>query len=139
MDYALRRRLLDELEDTTPEDVWRRIDEGLPKLWVIRQALALRRRRPDPFGPRGDYRPLEARGARGKHAVAFIRGEAAITIVPRLVLGLAGNWGDTAIELPSGRWRNELTGDVIDGGLTRLADLLRRFPVALLAKDDPAT
>jgi len=139
VDYALRRRLLDELEDTTPEDVWRRIDEGLPKLWVIRQALALRRRRPDPFGPRGDYRPLEARGARGKHAVAFIRGEAAITVVPRLVLGLAGDWGDTAIELPSGRWRNELTGDVIDGGLTRLADLLRRFPVALLAKDDPAT
>jgi (1->4)-alpha-D-glucan 1-alpha-D-glucosylmutase len=138
VDYALRRRLLDELEDTTPEDVWRRIDEGLPKLWVIRQALALRRRRPEPFGARGDYRPLEARGARGKHAVAFMRGEAAITIVPRLVLGLAGEWGDTAIELPTGRWRNELTGDIVDGGLTRLADVLRRFAVALLAKDDLA-
>ncbi|HEY3188035.1 MAG TPA: hypothetical protein VGJ70_11205, partial [Solirubrobacteraceae bacterium] len=138
VEYALRRRLLDELADATPEEIWRRIDEGLPKMWVIRQTLALRRRRPELFGARGEYGPLEARGARGKHAVAYIRGEGAIAIAPRLVLALTGEWGDTAIDLPAGRWRNELTGDVIDGGAARLADLLRRFPVALLAKDDPA-
>jgi (1->4)-alpha-D-glucan 1-alpha-D-glucosylmutase len=138
VDYGLRRRLLDELEDTTPEEVWRRIDEGLPKLWVIRQALGLRRRRPELFGARGDYRPLEARGARARHAVVFVRGDAAITIAPRLVLGLGGDWGDTSLELPAGRWRNEMTGDIVNGGTARLAALLRRFPVALLAKDEPA-
>ena len=70
--------------------------------------------------------------------MAFVRGEAAITIVPRLVLGLAGQWGDTTIELPAGRWRDELTGDAFDGGSVRLADVLRRFPVALLARDESA-
>jgi (1->4)-alpha-D-glucan 1-alpha-D-glucosylmutase len=139
VDYGLRRRLLDELDETTAEEVWRRVDEGLPKLWTIRQALGLRRRRPDLFGARGDYRPMEARGSRARHAVVFMRGEAAITIAPRLVLGLGGHWGDTSLDLPAGRWRNELTGDVVSGGSARLADLLRRFPVALLARDDPAT
>ena len=138
VDYALRRRLLDELEDTTPEDVWRRIDEGLPKLWTIRQALGLRRRRPELFGARGDYRPLEARGVRAGHAIVFMRGEAAITIAPRLLLGLGGDWGDTALDVPDGRWRNELTGDVVSGGSVKLGDLLHRFPVALLAKEEPA-
>jgi (1->4)-alpha-D-glucan 1-alpha-D-glucosylmutase len=136
VDYGLRRRLLDELEDATPEEIWRRIDEGLPKLWVIRQALALRRRRPELFGARGDYRPLEPKGARARHAIAFMRGDAAITVAPRLVLGLGGDWGDTSLELPAGRWRHELTGDVVAGGSVRLADLLRRFPLALLSKED---
>jgi (1->4)-alpha-D-glucan 1-alpha-D-glucosylmutase len=138
VDYALRRRLLDELDDATPEAVWRRIDEGLPKLWVIRQALGLRRRRPELFGARGDYRPLEPRGVRARHAVAFMRGDGVITVAPRLVLGLGGEWGDTSLELPAGRWRNELTGDLLSGGSVRLADLTRRFPVALLSREDAA-
>src|SRR4029077_5886502 len=62
VDYTLRRRLLDELEDATPEDIWRRIDEGLPKLWTIRQALGLRRGGPELAGAGG--RPaLSARRA----------------------------------------------------------------------------
>jgi (1->4)-alpha-D-glucan 1-alpha-D-glucosylmutase len=138
VDYGLRRRLLDELEDMTPEEIWRRIDEGLPKLWVIRQALAVRRRRPELFGARGDYRPLEPRGARARHVIAFMRGESAITVAPRLVLGLGGDWGDTSLELPAGRWRNELTGEAVTGGPVRLADLLPQFPVALLIKEDTA-
>ena len=137
VDYPLRRRLLDELDDLSVDDVWRRIDEGLPKLWLIRQTLAFRRRRPDLFGPKGDYRPLEARGARGKHAVVFVRGDAAVTVVPRLVMGLQRDWGDTTLDLPAGRWRNELTAEVVEGSV-RLADLLRRFPVALLAGEEPA-
>ncbi|HMH53300.1 MAG TPA: malto-oligosyltrehalose synthase [Candidatus Acidoferrum sp.] len=138
VDYALRRRLLDELDDASPEDVWRRIDEGLPKLWTIRQTLGLRRRRPELFGAQGDYRSLEARGARARHAVVFMRGDAAITVAPRFVIGLGGDWGDTVLEVPDGRWRNELTGDVVSGGAIRLGDLLRRFPVALLAREEPA-
>src|SRR5207237_979342 len=83
------------------------IDEGLPKLWTIRQALGFRRRRPELFGPQGDYRPLEARGARASHALVFMRGDAAITIAPRLPIGLGGDWGDTSLDVPDGRWRNE--------------------------------
>jgi (1->4)-alpha-D-glucan 1-alpha-D-glucosylmutase len=136
VDYGLRRRLLDELDETTPEAVRARAEEGLPKLWTIRQALGLRRRRPELFGAYAEYRPLEARGTCARHVVAFARGDGAITIVPRLVMGLGGDWGDTSLVVPDGRWRNEMTGDVVTGGAVALRDLSRRFPVALLAKDD---
>jgi (1->4)-alpha-D-glucan 1-alpha-D-glucosylmutase len=54
-------------------------------------------------------------------------------VVPRLVMRLEGNWLNTTLELPSGAWRNELTGDVVQG-VVRLTDLLARFPVALLSR-----
>jgi (1->4)-alpha-D-glucan 1-alpha-D-glucosylmutase len=133
VDYALRRRLLAALDRATPEQIMARSDEGLPKLWVIRQALQLRRQRPAPFGADGAYRPLAAIGARADHVVAFARGDSAVTVVPRLVMRLEGNWLNTTLELPSGAWRNELTGDVVQG-VVRLTDLLARFPVALLSR-----
>ena len=57
-----------------------------------------------------------------------------VVILPRLVLGLAGDWAGTVLELPVGRWRDELTGEEREGGAARLSDLLGRFPVALLAR-----
>jgi (1->4)-alpha-D-glucan 1-alpha-D-glucosylmutase len=134
VDYDLRRRLLSELEGATPEQIWARVDEGMPKLWLIRQALALRRRQPELFGPQGDYQPLLAKGERAAHVVAFVRGSRVVTVVPRLVLKLNGEWGNTTLKVPDGAWRNELTGDDVDGDVTRMADLLARFPVALLIR-----
>jgi (1->4)-alpha-D-glucan 1-alpha-D-glucosylmutase len=51
------------------------------------------------------------------------------------MLRLAGDWQDTRLTLPPGGWRNELTGEEWSGG-QGLGALLRRFPVALLAKVD---
>jgi (1->4)-alpha-D-glucan 1-alpha-D-glucosylmutase len=133
VDYAPRRSLLAELDRATPGEIMARSDEGLPKLWVIRQALQLRRRRPALFGADGAYRPLAAAGARSGNVVAFSRGEGAITVVPRLVMRLADDWMNTTLELPAGRWHDELTGEAVQGA-ARLADLLARFPVALLSK-----
>ena len=133
VDYALRRRLLAALDRTTPEAIMARSDEGLPKLWVIRQTLQLRRQRPALFGADGRYRPLTAMGARSDHVVAFARGEGAIAVAPRLVMRLEDNWMNTTLELPPGQWRNELTGDVVQD-VVRIADLLARFPVALLSR-----
>jgi (1->4)-alpha-D-glucan 1-alpha-D-glucosylmutase len=138
VDYDLRRRLLHEVDGATPEQMWARVDEGLPKLWLIRQALALRRRRPELFGPKGDYQPLLATGEQAAHVVAFARGGRVVTVVPRLVLGLNGDWGDTTLEVPDGAWRNELTGDDVDGNVPRMANLLARFPVALLTRKEGA-
>jgi (1->4)-alpha-D-glucan 1-alpha-D-glucosylmutase len=138
VDYELRRRLLRELAALTPEAILARSDEGLPKLWVIRQALGLRRRRPELFGPAGTYRALWAAGRRADHVVAFCRGDGAITVVPRLVLTLAGDWQDTTVDIPSGRWEHVLTGDRLEGGLVPLAGLLARFPVALLERQGPS-
>jgi (1->4)-alpha-D-glucan 1-alpha-D-glucosylmutase len=135
VDYELRRRLLAELtKGMRPEEILARMDEGLPKLWLIRQGLQARRRRPAALGPEGDYRPLRAAGARAAHAVAFLRGGEVAAVVPRLVIGLQGGWSDTFVELPAGRWRNELTGEEAGGGRLFLKGLLARFPVALLVR-----
>ncbi len=136
VDYALRRRLLAELQTLTPEAIWARIDEGVPKLWVVRQALQLRRRYPQLFGPGESYQALYAQGSKATHVVASARGERAVTVVPRLVIGLGHSWEDTTVTLPDGRWQNELTGDAVAGGTVHLTELLQRFPVALLAREE---
>jgi (1->4)-alpha-D-glucan 1-alpha-D-glucosylmutase len=135
IDYAQRRRLLAEAKDMAPEQIWRRIDDGLPKLWVIRQTLNLRRER-GLFAPQDDYQPLTCRGAKSRHLVAFARGHRAITVVPRLVLKLGGSWNGTTVTLPSGRWHNAFTAETFKGGELSIADLLKRFPVALLSHED---
>jgi (1->4)-alpha-D-glucan 1-alpha-D-glucosylmutase len=135
VDYGLRRRLLADLKTGLgPEAILARMDEGLPKLWVLHRALELRRRLPAAFGPEGRYEPLAAQGERAAHAVAFRRGGEVVMVAPRLVLGLKDGWGNTALDLPAGSWRNELTGETLEGGEVRLASLLARFPVALLAR-----
>ncbi|NUQ22036.1 MAG: malto-oligosyltrehalose synthase, partial [Gemmatimonadaceae bacterium] len=102
---------------------------------------------------RGGYEPLEVRGERAKHVVAFARlvdGRAAITIAPRLTAELGGGdaapvgaeaWGDTRILLPgglAGEWRCAITGESVgavetgDGASLALASVLNHFPVAVL-------
>jgi (1->4)-alpha-D-glucan 1-alpha-D-glucosylmutase len=134
VDYGLRRKLLSELaRGLTPEAILRRTDEGLPKLWLTRQALLFRRRRPELFGPEGAYTPIEAKGTKADHVVAFGRGAGCVTVAPRLPLKLGGHWGDTTVDLPGGKWSNELTGESTDGGRAKVGELLERFPVALLS------
>jgi (1->4)-alpha-D-glucan 1-alpha-D-glucosylmutase len=138
VDFALRRRLLDALEGATVEEIVRRPDEGLPKLHLTRQALHLRRRHPEWFGPEGGYTALAATGPRAQHVVAFGRGHGCdcITVAPRLPIRLGGRWDGTTLALPDRRWVNELTGEEVAGGKVPVADLLRRFPVALLSRAD---
>jgi (1->4)-alpha-D-glucan 1-alpha-D-glucosylmutase len=127
VDYKLRRKMLAELDHLTPQQIWSRASDGLPKLWTIRQALRERGK----FGP---YQPIPVKGARAEHAVAFFRGPGIAVIAPRLVLGLNGQWLDTCLNLPQGEWNNVLSGEEIAGGDIRLAEVLGSFPVALLVK-----
>ncbi|HYM49407.1 MAG TPA: malto-oligosyltrehalose synthase [Candidatus Limnocylindrales bacterium] len=135
VDFTGRDRLLAELDRLTPEAAMARAEEGVPKLLLTARALALRRRLPECFGPQGTYTPLAAEGGERDRVVAFQRGAGAITVVPRLVMGLAGGFRDTGLRLPPGRWRNELTGEVALEGAVALDRLLARFPVALLTCD----
>jgi (1->4)-alpha-D-glucan 1-alpha-D-glucosylmutase len=134
-DFDLRRRMLADLRNATPEQVMKRFDEGTPKLWLIRNGLALRKNHPEWFGPQAGIEPLEVSGARRDHVVAFIRGESVVTILPRLVTKLGGDWQDTEVELPRGEWMNHLTGERLRGRRIKLSELTRRFPVALLARE----
>jgi (1->4)-alpha-D-glucan 1-alpha-D-glucosylmutase len=132
VDYELRRRLLDRAANMTAEQVMTEPAEGLPKLWLIRRVLDLRKRRPELFGEASSYAPLRAVGARAEHVVAFARGGEAVVVVPRLIARLRGEWLDTSLDLPTGTWQDELTDERYEGGAVSLARLLRTFPGALL-------
>jgi (1->4)-alpha-D-glucan 1-alpha-D-glucosylmutase len=137
VDYAARRDLLAQATQLPPAAIWRHhADSGLPKLWLIRQALHLRKRRPELFGPAGDFRPLAVRGPASGHVIAYVRGAGAVALAPRLVLGLRNRWADTVVNLPPGRWFNDLTAESMSGGPTSIANLLRHFPVALLSNEE---
>lgn len=136
VDYRMRCRLLMEMQHLTAAQVMERLEEGLPKLWTIRHALHLRRERPEWFGADAGYRPLKATGTKKAHVIAYLRGDNVITVVPRLVVTLAGVWGNTAVALPKGRWKNRMTGDVVEGGAVGVKGLLEEFPVALLVREE---
>jgi (1->4)-alpha-D-glucan 1-alpha-D-glucosylmutase len=134
VDYDLRRRALAAVQAMAPEDIWRRADEGLPKMWVIHQALTLRQRRPELFGVEGSYLPLPASGTCAHHVLAFIRGAGSITVIPRLVHRLGKMWRDTVLPLPAGRWHDVFSSETFEGAVG-LEELLRRIAVALLERE----
>ena len=159
VDFAQRRRMLEELNrdieaTTDAAALARRLmqdpADGRVKLYVIRQALAVRRRRVELFA-RGEYRPLDAHGKGAEHVCAFARtgpGGPTITLVPRLLaargvtdpVGLA-YWEDTTISLPGEAdvpLRDAFTGATVsaegagDARRVRVGAVLTGFPVALL-------
>ncbi len=142
VDYALRRRLLDEVAWRGPGEVWPPPpgDEGTAKTWLIRHALDVRRSHASAFVAGSSYEALAVDGEKADHVVAFCRNGQVAVVVPRLVVGLglsgplsaASSWGDTTVTLPPGRWADALGGAVVDGGSVALEPLLARFPVALL-------
>ncbi len=134
VDYDLRRRLLDEVVDASAAQVLARSDEAATKLWLIRHLLADRRSHPQRY--QGGYEPLAVGGARRDHAVAFARNGRLAVVVPRLVLGLHDDWADTTLALPAATWSSVLDGSTTGGGDVALSELLARFPLAVLARDE---
>jgi (1->4)-alpha-D-glucan 1-alpha-D-glucosylmutase len=128
VDYEARRALL------------RRLDEGgepvglsAEKLLVVSRALRLRREHPEWFGAEASYEPLVTST---EHAAGFSRAGRVAVVASRLTAGLArrGGWADDWVTLPSGSWRDELSGRTCDGGRVSLGQLLDRLPVALLTR-----
>ena len=135
VDFTSRQSLLEEAKSLSPEKIWERRAEGLPKLWLIQKTLHWRKACHD-FETL-DYQPLFATPPRGDHVFTFVRGEKAIVVVPRFLLKLNGMWDQTTIKLPEGRWSDEFTGETFEDKVL-LETLFRRFPVALLVqKDNP--
>ena len=92
----------------------------------------------------GDYVPLEARGAKAGHVVAFLRRHQGRTLrVATLRLPASGpqpgsdGWGDTVLVLPqaAGEWRDVLSANHLvkaDGDTLALGLVLGERPVAVL-------
>ena len=126
---------------------WR---DGRIKAYVTWQLLHVRRERDATF-LEGGYAPLDVRGERADHVVAFAR-EDLVVVVPRLVRALIdrkdGSAGLPPLEFedervrlrPTGatRFVERFTGETIEaredgeGTYLDVPELLRRFPVAAL-------
>ena len=121
VDYVARRAALAELTH--------------PKIRVVREALHLRRRRPDTFIG-GGYTPVFADGDAAEHVVAFLRGADVLVATSRWTTRLdETGWGETTLTLPVGSWTELLTGSVHTGTVpVRL--LFSELPVALLERTD---
>lgn len=105
-------------DNRRPVDYAQSVDH--PKVIVVRTALQLRRRRPEMFVA-GDYHPISAEGPAAGHVIGFGRSEAggdisAIVIGCRWTAGLdEKQWDQTTIALPTGTWRELLTGNDFAG------------------------
>jgi (1->4)-alpha-D-glucan 1-alpha-D-glucosylmutase len=141
VDFGARRDALAAL------DAGAAVDRSNIKLHLIRRALALRARRPDPFA--GAYRPLEADGP----LCAFTRGDDEVLAVAAIREDGSGGMSASpegapgaTFRLPegaTGEWRDVLSGSGTDAA--RTLDLgpevsfdqvrLPGWPVALLCKE----
>jgi len=124
--------------------------DGQLKLWVLWRLLGLRRAHPLLF-ERGDYRPLDVRGERADHVVAYARtfeGQTLVTIAGRMFVGLGGKvghppvgeaWGDTTVAFDTQATEepfvNVLTGREVRtvGGRVSLRNACADFPGAVLS------
>ncbi len=134
VDFRLREGLLARIEGTSPEEASSAMEGGFAKLWLIAKTLRLRRRLPEAFGAEGGYESLRMDGPERRRAIGCVRGGIVAAVVPRFQASFKGEWKDTRVELPPGRWADALGSGVPFVGATRLAELWRAFPVALLEK-----
>jgi (1->4)-alpha-D-glucan 1-alpha-D-glucosylmutase len=131
VDYASRRALLTALDGGEVPAV---DESGAAKLLVVSRVLRARRDNPEWFA---GYEPVAVTGSAADHVVAFDRG-GVVAVATRLPAGLARDgWGDTALQLPNGAWRDLLTGERVVSDVAGVAvdRLLARLPVALLVRD----
>ncbi|MEX2466785.1 MAG: malto-oligosyltrehalose synthase [Gemmatimonadota bacterium] len=131
--------------------------DGRIKLLLTWRGLACRRRHETLFRE-GSYEGVEATGHRSGHVIAFARrsgGEWVLAVAPRLTTHLTSPgtfplgervWEGTEVCLPEEaprRWTDAITGETLTAqdGFASLpvAEVLERFPVALLYGSSPAT
>ena len=137
VDYDLRRKLLNELRSMTAEQVMKRMDEGLPKMWVIHHALvAAARASALALALREATRAAQRAGRRRNASSPTC---AVATCLQSCLAGRTSrtSWNGTTLELPEGRWTNCLTGQHFEG-LQPIENLLAVFPVSLLVLDRAA-
>jgi len=137
VDFELRADMMRRCASASAADAVKDWDSGMPKMWMTLRVLALRRERPEDFSDQSKYQPLVAQGAHLGNVLAFRRGENLIAVVPRFTLSVKGDWGNTRLPLPGGRWMNVFTGAVLEDAVSP-AELFKEFPVALLRRDASA-
>ena len=139
VDWALRRQLLERIDGG-----WLPEHGGRTSTRRARRSCWSRRRRCCCAGSGRSCSPgtgrCRPRGRPRQHAIAFARSPQLVAVATRLPVRLAerGGWADTVLPLPDGvaTWTDVLTGTPTDGSAPRLAQVLARYPVALLVRSD---
>ena len=142
VDYALREKLLGNLEGAKVADLVENWRDGRIKLHLIRTILRHRREHPALFRE-GGYQPLELEGDQAKSFIAFERrhGDERLVVLAAIRLGakldLAKLGEGTRLALPEGapaRWNSLLTADSIEArdGKLDVAAALGGLPIAVL-------
>jgi (1->4)-alpha-D-glucan 1-alpha-D-glucosylmutase len=141
VDFEERRRALRDATASDPALWWGeagdRVDDGpgLAKMGVINQLLRLRRARPELFDEYAGYTPLPLSGPEAGKLFAFARADALVVVVRRAPLDRGSRDApDATVELPAGRWRDELGGWRGPGGRTPVSELHDRLPSAVLIR-----
>jgi (1->4)-alpha-D-glucan 1-alpha-D-glucosylmutase len=146
----------DDLSAEAVSDLLENWRDGRVKAFVIYKALRLRCGDAELFSS-GDYMGLSGTILAETHALAFARRfqeRWLVCVTPRFLTKLSARekmplgrrlWGESSITLPEGgpgRWRNLFTGERIAAVPApgprlqlALADILKSFPVALLANE----
>ena len=131
INFKQRMQLFEEMLTFSSKQILQRMDDGMPKLWVTYKLLALRKNFPALFDGT-TYFPVALKGQKKQHGIAFLRDEKVLVVVPRLILTLNGNWGNTWLDIPDQPWVNIFTDEKFRGGKIRLSALLNHFPIAVL-------
>ncbi len=143
VDYAARAKALEKSDPLT--SLMSNWTDGRIKQQIIATLLRDRIQSPALYAE-GDYRVVQAEGARADHFIGYLRQHSTdvlAVLVPRLWSGLvksndpmvdAAIWGNTSIELARGTWLNVMTGNeiFIDRDRTKVSDLMKEFPFAVL-------
>jgi (1->4)-alpha-D-glucan 1-alpha-D-glucosylmutase len=142
VNFQLRKEMLETLRRRESEDRLGLVRELAAnpsldemKLFVTYKALQYRKANRELFA-HGEYIPVRAKGACAQHVCSFARRfdeRWVVVVAPRWLVGVT-DWGDTELVMPEGaptEWQDVLTS-LIPASL-RIVDVLREFPVALLA------
>ncbi len=132
VDYEKRKALLGSLGE--PAQLLKNWRNGAIKLFVTARALGARTKHADTF-LNGSYTAIETGTA---HAVAYLRGETILVVIPRLTarlskqLPLGEVWGDYTLRGIEGQWRSVFTGEILESAALR--HVFATLPVAIFER-----
>jgi (1->4)-alpha-D-glucan 1-alpha-D-glucosylmutase len=133
VDYVHNARMLNKIDGMNCSDIFAEMEKGLPKIFVIKKLLELRKHYPA-FNEPDSYSALEVNGSEAENIVAFRRGNNILVVVPRLSTKSRNKILDARVLFPEGEWENVFTKQIYKSGFRKMKELFKVFPVAVLVR-----
>lgn len=134
VDMQKNAALLNQLAGKNCREILYDLESGLPKVFIIKTILEMRRDFPV-FDEPDSYNPVDVLGSGSDQTVAFMRGSEVMVIVPRCQLKFKNRGNGSRIIVPEGEWCDLFSRKIIKSGSRKIKDLLKDFPVAILIRN----